>query len=58
VPTRDFPRLFDWVSRGELELAALVSHRYPLEALGEAFDDMLSGRSAKGVLRIGMGSGL
>lgn len=56
VPERDFPRLFDWVARGELELASLVSHRYPLESLGEAFEDMLTGRSAKGVLRIGAGS--
>jgi S-(hydroxymethyl)glutathione dehydrogenase/alcohol dehydrogenase len=52
VPARDFPRLFDWVARGELELASLISHRYPLHALDQAFDDMLAGRSSKGVLRI------
>ena len=52
VPRRDFPRLFDWIESGQLALASLVSHRYPLEALGEAFDDMLAGRSAKGVLRL------
>lgn len=52
VPSRDFPRLFDWVSRGELELASLISHRYPLERLGQAFDDMLAGRSSKSVLQI------
>lgn len=52
VPARDFPRLFDWVSRGQLELAALVSHRYPLELLDQAFDDMLAGRSSKGVVQI------
>ncbi|MGO4703014.1 zinc-binding dehydrogenase [Dyella sp. 2RAB6] len=52
VPARDFPRLFDWVERGELELDAQVTHRYPLHALDRAFDDMLSGRSHKGVLRI------
>lgn len=55
VPERDFPRLFDWVESGQLELGSLVSHRYPLEALGDAFVDMLSGRSAKGVLRIAQG---
>ncbi len=55
VPDRDFPRLFDWVESGQLELGSLVSHRYPLEALGDAFVDMLSGRSAKGVLRIAQG---
>ena len=50
VPARDFPRLFDWVLGGELQLDSLVSHRYPLAALGTAFDDMLAGRSSKGVL--------
>lgn len=52
VPARDFPRLFEWVRRGELELGSLISHRYPLEQLGRAFEDMLSGRSTKGVLQI------
>lgn len=52
VPARDFPRLFEWVSGGQLELASLISHRYPLERLGQAFDDMLAGRSSKGVLQI------
>ncbi|HVI60023.1 MAG TPA: alcohol dehydrogenase catalytic domain-containing protein [Luteimonas sp.] len=52
VPARDFPRLFGWVETGELQLASLVSHRYPLEGLAQAFADMLAGHSAKGVLRI------
>ena len=52
VPARDFPRLFEWIADGRLELAALISHRYPMEALDRAFDDMLAGRSSKGVLRI------
>ena len=52
VPARDFPRLFDWIARGQLELAGLISHRYPMEALDRAFEDMLAGRSSKGVLRI------
>lgn len=52
VPVRDFPRLFDWVAQGQLELDALISHHYPIEALDSAFDDMLTGRSSKGVLRI------
>ncbi|HEX7915185.1 zinc-binding dehydrogenase [Rudaea sp.] len=52
VPARDFPRLLDWVAQGQLELAALISHRYPLAALAQAFDDMLAGHSSKGVLQI------
>jgi len=52
VPARDFPRLFEWVRRGELELGSLVSHRYPLAGLDQAFEDLLRGRSSKGVLEI------
>lgn len=50
VPARDFPRLFGWTADGSLELAPLISHRYPLEALDRAFADMLEGRSTKSVL--------
>lgn len=50
VPERDFPRLFRWIEEGKLQLASLVSHHYTLAALGEAFADMLGGRSTKGVV--------
>lgn len=52
VPARDFPRIFEWIAQGKLELAGFISHRYPMDALDRAFDDMLQGRSSKGVLRI------
>lgn len=52
VPSRDFPRLFRWASAGEIELASLITREYRLEDLAEAMDDMLSGRTAKGVVRI------
>lgn len=50
LPERDFPRLLDWATRGELALDALVTHTYRLDALAQALDDMLAGRSAKGVI--------
>ncbi len=50
LPERDFPRLFDWAARGELELERMVTHTYTLPQLGQALDDMLAGRSAKGVV--------
>jgi S-(hydroxymethyl)glutathione dehydrogenase/alcohol dehydrogenase len=50
LPERDFPRLFDWAARGELKLDTMVTHTYRLDALGQALDDMLAGRSAKGVI--------
>ena len=49
-PERDFPRLFDWAARGELALDRLVTHTYRLGDLGQALDDLLAGRSAKGVV--------
>ncbi len=52
VPSRDFPRLFDWITQGSLEVASLITHHYPLADLGRAFDDMLAGTSAKGVVQI------
>ncbi|MFY7855626.1 MAG: zinc-binding dehydrogenase [Rubrivivax sp.] len=49
-PERDFPRLFHWAARGELALHDMVTHTYRLSELGTALDDMMSGRSAKGVI--------
>jgi S-(hydroxymethyl)glutathione dehydrogenase/alcohol dehydrogenase len=50
LPERDFPRLFEWAARGELQLDRLVTHTYSLAELGQAMEDMLTGRSAKGVI--------
>jgi S-(hydroxymethyl)glutathione dehydrogenase/alcohol dehydrogenase len=49
-PERDFPRLFAWAESGALDLAGMVSHTYTLEQLPQALEDMLAGRSAKGVV--------
>jgi S-(hydroxymethyl)glutathione dehydrogenase/alcohol dehydrogenase len=49
-PARDFPRLFQWATDGALQLDSLVTHTYPLQQLQQALDDMLQGRSAKGVI--------
>jgi S-(hydroxymethyl)glutathione dehydrogenase/alcohol dehydrogenase len=50
VPARDFPRIFGHYLDGTLQLDALVTRTYSLEQLGEALDDMLEGRNAKGVI--------
>jgi len=49
-PAVDFPILFELYEKGELLLDELVSKTYPLEDLGNVFDDMLNGRIAKGVI--------
>ncbi len=49
-PARDFPRIFSHYLEGSLELDSLITRTYGLEQLGDALDDMLAGRNAKGVV--------
>ncbi|MEM9546217.1 MAG: Zn-dependent alcohol dehydrogenase [Bacteroidota bacterium] len=49
-PSIDFPKLFRLYKKGDLLLDELVSHTYVLEDLNHAFQDMLSGKNAKGVI--------
>jgi Zn-dependent alcohol dehydrogenase len=50
TPGRDFPRIFQHYQRGELKLDELVTRTYSLSELGQALEDMLAGRNAKGVI--------
>ena len=52
-PERDFPRIFDLYDQGKLLLDELVTRTYSLDQLGQAFEDMLSGKNAKGVILMG-----
>ena len=49
-PSRDFPRLFELYATGQLLLDELVTSTYPLTDAPRAFEDMLAGINAKGVL--------
>ena len=49
-PARDFPRIFALYQRGDLLLDELVTRTYPIDDVAVAFDDLLAGRNAKGVL--------
>ncbi|RME69596.1 MAG: Zn-dependent alcohol dehydrogenase [Verrucomicrobia bacterium] len=49
-PERDFPRLLELYDRGLLKLDEMVTRTYALDDLQQAFDDMLAGRNAKGVI--------
>ena len=49
-PQEDFPILVELYDKGELMLDEMVSRVYPLKRLQDAFDDMLTGRNAKGVI--------
>ena len=49
-PQIDFPKLMALYQKGELKLDEMITREYPLENLQQAFDDMLAGRNAKGVI--------
>ncbi|HXX94356.1 MAG TPA: Zn-dependent alcohol dehydrogenase [Planctomycetota bacterium] len=49
-PAVDMPKLLDLYAKGKLLLDEMVTRTYPIGRVHEAFDDMLSGRNAKGVL--------
>ncbi len=45
-PERDFPMFLDWSRDGRLDLDALVTGRYPLDAINDATTDLEEGRIA------------
>ncbi|NIB38124.1 Zn-dependent alcohol dehydrogenase [Pseudomaricurvus alkylphenolicus] len=49
-PDIDFPRILQLYDKGQLKLDEMVSKTYGLEELAKGFDDLLSGRIAKGVV--------
>lgn len=49
-PQRDFPLLIDLYLKKQLPLDAMITRRYPLDSLPQAFADMRAGINAKGVL--------
>lgn len=51
-PRLDLPKLLGLYQGGRLPLDDLISKRYPLDALEQAFDDMEAGNVARGVLAL------
>jgi len=49
-PHRDFPMLLDLYMFGKLKLDELIPSTYRLEEINTAFDDMLVGEAARGVI--------
>lgn len=49
-PQVDFPKIMRLYKKGDLKLDEMITREYRLEELGQAFDDMLKGRNAKGVV--------
>ncbi len=49
-PNIDFPKLVNLYEQGKLKLDEMITNTYELKDLQQAFDDMLSGKNAKGVI--------
>jgi NDMA-dependent alcohol dehydrogenase len=49
-PRRDFPLLLDLYRAGRLDLERLISKRYSLAQINEAYADMIAGKQARGVI--------
>ncbi len=49
-PEKDFPKIVDYYKSGELMLEEMITRTYSLDRLDQAFEDMLSGKNAKGVI--------
>ncbi len=50
-PQIDFPKLIRLYKKGDLKLDQMITREYALEELAMAFDDLLQGKNAKGVVR-------
>jgi NDMA-dependent alcohol dehydrogenase len=52
-PRTDMPRILDLYANGRLPLDRLVTRTYDLDDINAGFEDMLSGRLARGVITFG-----
>ncbi len=46
----DTPRIVDWYMDGKIEIDLMITHRFPLERINEAFDLMHAGESIRSVV--------
>jgi alcohol dehydrogenase len=53
LPARDFPEIVQRYLAGDLPIDRLISHRFPLEEVAEAFDLLRAGVTLRAVVTIG-----
>jgi Zn-dependent alcohol dehydrogenase len=53
VPERDFPEIARLYLEGALPIDRLISHRFPLENIAEAFELLRAGATLRSILTIG-----
>ena len=51
-PDKDIPKYADWYMQGKLDLTKLISHKYRLEDINQALEDLETGRVARAVLEL------
>jgi Zn-dependent alcohol dehydrogenase len=49
-PHETFAKMVDFYLREKLDIAGLITRRYPLERINEAFDDLVGGKVGRGVV--------
>ena len=49
-PSLDFPKFADLAVEGQLKLEEMVTTRYPIDQVNEAFSDLAEGRLARGLI--------
>ena len=49
-PRQDMPRICDWIARGRLDVASLVTRRYALAEINRAYEDIETDAVGRGVL--------
>ncbi|MEO9892717.1 alcohol dehydrogenase catalytic domain-containing protein [Aurantibacter sp.] len=49
-PNIDFPKIVEHYNNGSIKLEEMITRTYALDDLKKAFEDMLSGKNAKGVI--------
>lgn len=50
-PQIDFPNIIDLYESGQIRLEEMITRTYKLNEINEAFNDLLAGRNAKGVIQ-------
>ena len=53
-PHETFDRMVDFYRQGRIDISGMITRRYPLSAINDAFDDLLSGKPGRGVIDYGL----
>jgi S-(hydroxymethyl)glutathione dehydrogenase/alcohol dehydrogenase len=49
-PVVDFPKMLGFYKEGKLDLDGMISKTYTIDDVNEAFDDLVKGGNARGVI--------